>query len=93
MEYKKIYVLYERNTDENGNEWYKEGRLNQLDIAVSDDWAKLNNLRLSRLDELRTCAERAGKLKSTDLCDRVYTINYKGKGAKTELFIDTHYLV
>ena len=88
MEYKKVYALYERHSKD-GEFWFKSAG-KRLDVAISDEWYKVNEIRCKRMNELEKCAISTNNLKSQDWCDENYSILYKD-GLLIELIIETKY--
>jgi hypothetical protein len=88
MQYKKVYALYERHSKD-GEFWFKSAG-KRLDVAISDEWYKVNDIRNRRLKELKTLAESTNNFKSQDFCDENYSILFKD-GMLIELIIETKY--
>ena len=89
MDYKKVYVLFERHT-RNGERYFKTIAKGYVDLAVSDEWYKVNEIRNKRFQELKKCAIDTGNFKETDFCDENYSILHKD-GFLVELIIVTKY--
>lgn len=91
MNYKKVYVLFERHS-KNGDVWFKtHAPYGYVDLSISDEWYKVNEVRNRRFKELKECALRCNDFKDEDFCDENYSILHKG-GLKIELIIDTKIL-
>ena len=88
MEYKKVYVLFERHSKD-GDFCFKSV-CKRPDIAIHDEWHKLNEIRNKRFKELKDCAISTNSFKSEDFCDENYSILHKD-GLLIELIIETKY--